>query len=247
VTSLALGTVACVVGLLIGAVGIGGVLLIPALIVLGGLGPHAASATALATFAFTGLLGTWLFQRRGSIDWGKTAVVCVAATLFSAIGAVVAHAVSPVALTRIAAVSIVFAGSYVFLPIRSAPAQSSRGPGRERALLAFIGAAAGFGSGLSGAGGPLFSVPLMMIFGFPPLMAIGTSQALQVISAGAGTAANLQFGAVDFAYVLWVTGFELAGVLAGAKIAHVASPAQLRKGAAVLCLVVGAAMLLRTL
>jgi uncharacterized membrane protein YfcA len=68
-----------------------------------------------------------------------------------------------------------------------------------------------------------------------------------VISAGAGTAANLQFGALDFAYVLWVTGFELAGVLAGAKIAHVASPAQLRKGAAVLCLVVGAAMLLRTL
>jgi uncharacterized membrane protein YfcA len=235
------------VGLLIGAVGIGGVLLIPALIVFGHLGPHAASATALATFLFTGLLGTWLFQRRGSIDWGKTAVVCVAATLFSALGAVVAQAVRPVALERIVAMCIVFAGSYVFLPIRSAPAPSSRGPRRERALLALIGAAAGFGSGLSGAGGPLFSVPLMMIFGFPPLMAIGTSQALQVISAGAGTAANLHFGAVDSASVLWVTGFELAGVLAGAKIAHVASPAQLRKGAAVLCLVVGAGMLLRTL
>ena len=234
-------------GLLIGAVGIGGVLLIPALIVLGGLGPHAASATALATFLFTGLLGTWLFQRRGSIDWGRTAVVCVAAVLFSAIGAVVAQAVSAVVLTRVIALCIVFAGSYVFLPIRPAAAPSSRGPAHERALLAFIGAAAGFGSGLSGAGGPLFSVPLMMIFGFPPLMAIGTSQALQVISAGAGTAANLHFGAVDFASALWVTGFELAGVLAGAKIAHVASPAQLRKGAAVLCLVVGAAMLLRTL
>jgi uncharacterized membrane protein YfcA len=246
-TSVALAAVACVVGLLIGAVGIGGVLLIPAMNVLGGLGPHAASATALATFLFTGLLGTWLFQRRGSIDWARTTVVCVAAILFSAFGAAVAQAVSPVALTRIVALCIVFAGSYVFLPVRSAAAPSSRGPGRERALLAFIGAAAGFGSGLSGAGGPLFSVPLMMIFGFPPLMAIGTSQALQVISAGAGTAANLHFGAVDFACALWVIGFELAGVFAGAKIAHVASPAQLRKGAAVLCLVVGAAMLLRTL
>jgi uncharacterized membrane protein YfcA len=114
-------------------------------------------------------------------------------------------------------------------------------------LLAFIGAAAGFGSGLSGAGGPLFSVPLMMISGFPPLMAIGTSQALQVISAGAGTAVNLHFGAVDLASALWVTGFELAGVLAGAKIAHAASPEQLRKSAAVLCLVIGAAMLIGTL
>jgi uncharacterized membrane protein YfcA len=246
VTFLALGAVACVVGLLIGAVGIGGVLLIPALTVLGGLGAHTASATALATFLFTGLLGTWLFQRRGSIDWAKTTVVCVAATLFSAIGAVVAQAVSPLALTRIVALCIVFAGSYVFLPVRSVPAPS-QGSSRERALLAMIGAAAGFGSGLSGAGGPLFSVPLMMIFGFPPLMAIGTSQALQVISAGAGTAANLHFGAVDVPAVLWVTGFELAGVLAGAKIAHIASPAQLRKGAAVLCLLVGAAMLVRTL
>jgi uncharacterized membrane protein YfcA len=235
------------VGLLIGAVGIGGVLLIPALIVLGGLSPHAASATALATFLFTGLLGTWLFQRRGSIDWGKTAVVCVAAALFSAIGAVVAQAIGPVTLTRIVALCIVFAGSYAFLPARSAGAPSSRSPVRERALLALIGAAAGFGSGLSGAGGPLFSVPLMMISGFPPLTAIGTSQALQVISAGAGTAANLQFGAVDVSSALWVTGFELAGVLAGAKIAHVASPAQLKNSSAVLCLVVGGAMLFRTL
>ena len=61
---------ALVVGLFIGTVGVGGILLIPALTYLGGLTVHTAAATALFTFVFTGILGTVLFQRRGSIDWG---------------------------------------------------------------------------------------------------------------------------------------------------------------------------------
>lgn len=243
---LALAAVALLVGTLIGAVGIGGVLLVPALIAFGGLGPHAAAATALATFGFTGLLGTWLFQRRGSIDWRKTAIVCAAAVAFSALGAVAAKGISPVALTRVIAGLIVFAGCYVFLPqpVQAAPARTLL---HERWLLAFVGAAAGFGSGLSGAGGPLFSVPLMLMLGFAPLMAVGTSQALQIVSSAAGTAANLPYGVIDGRLVLLVTGFELAGVLAGVKLAHVASTGQLKRGAALLCLVTGTVLMLRTL
>ena len=58
-----------IVGFLIGAVGIGGVLLIPALVAVSGLTPHQSSATALFTFMFTGVLSSFLFQRKGSIDW----------------------------------------------------------------------------------------------------------------------------------------------------------------------------------
>jgi len=60
--------ISLVVGMLIGAVGIGGILLIPALNILGGLTIQEAMATALATFIFTGVIGTFSFQRRGSID-----------------------------------------------------------------------------------------------------------------------------------------------------------------------------------
>ena len=52
----ALAAVSLVVGALIGAVGIGGILLIPGLVLLGRLPIHAASATALFTFLFTGAL-----------------------------------------------------------------------------------------------------------------------------------------------------------------------------------------------
>ena len=65
------------VGGLIGTVGVGGILLIPALSALAGLSTHTAMGTALFSFIFTGLLGTWLFQRHGSIDWRITIPVCL--------------------------------------------------------------------------------------------------------------------------------------------------------------------------
>ena len=47
-----------------------------------GLTIHQAAATSLFTFLFTGILGTWLYQRRGSIDWRISLPVCAAAILF---------------------------------------------------------------------------------------------------------------------------------------------------------------------
>ena len=59
--------VAVVVGALIGTVGVGGILLIPALSGIVGMSTHTAMGTSLFSFLFTGLLGTWLYQRHGSI------------------------------------------------------------------------------------------------------------------------------------------------------------------------------------
>ena len=245
-SSVALAAVALVVGTLIGAVGIGGVLLVPALMALGPLTAHEAASTSLATFIFTGLLGTWLFQRQGSIDWPKTGVVCASAVAFSALGAIAAKQFSAVVLVRIIALLIVFAGAYIFMPKPqgSGPERSAL---RERGVLMLVGALAGFGSGLSGAGGPLFSVPLMLVAGFAPLLAVGTSQVLQIVSAGAGTLANWSYGMIDWQLGALVTVFELVGVLAGVRIAHAASMHQLKRGAALLCLVVGTLMGIKTL
>jgi uncharacterized membrane protein YfcA len=73
------------VGVFIGAVGIG-ILLMPALTVVGLLSVHTSTATALFTFFFTGVLGAYLFAR-GSID-RRRATVCAGALAFSFIGAV---------------------------------------------------------------------------------------------------------------------------------------------------------------
>ena len=147
---------AALVGFLIGAIGIGGILLIPALAAFAQFTPHQASATALFTFVFTGVLGTILFQRKGSIDWRQAATVCASAIVFSYLGARASALVTGPTLMRVIALLIVFAGAYVFFPAKPRPAGEEPGP--RTGLLVLIGAASGFGSGFSGAGGPLLSL-----------------------------------------------------------------------------------------
>jgi uncharacterized membrane protein YfcA len=246
-TYLLLAAVAVAVGLFIGTVGVGGILLIPALTYLGGLTVHSATATALFTFAFTGILGTFLFQRRGSIDWRITVPVCAGAVVFSVLGAWANSRIHARPLALIIAGIIVFAGAYILLPSRREEGHRDGRSPRERAMLIGVGAVSGFGSGLSGAGGPLFSVPIMVLAGFVPLAAVGTSQVLQIVAAAFGTAGNLAYGAIDFGMAAWITLFELAGVVVGVRLAHAVSVGTLRRLAAGLCIVVGALMLWRNL
>ena len=63
--------VACafLTGTLIGALGVGGILLAPLLVFSAGFELHDAVAVASASFFFTGLVGTLSYARRGVIAW----------------------------------------------------------------------------------------------------------------------------------------------------------------------------------
>lgn len=233
--------------MLIGTVGVGGVLMVSYLALFAGLTIHQAAATSLFTFLFTGILGTWLYQRRGSIDWRISLPVCAAALVCGFLGAAVAAVVDPRPLAIIIALVIVLAGLYIFLPQRaSSQPRDGRGTG-ETWLLASVGAASGFGSGFSGAGGPLFSVPMMVILRYVPLTAVATSQVLQIVAATSGSLENYRNGFIDFEVALLVAVFELLGVIAGVRLAHVASAFVLRRLAGVLCVITGGLLLARAL
>jgi uncharacterized membrane protein YfcA len=208
---------------------------------------HQAAATALFTFLFTGILGTWLYQRRRSIDWRIAAPVCAGAVVFGFVGAAAAASIDARPLAIVIALIIIAAGVYVLVPITGRSQSRSGHRGREQILLASVGAASGFGSGFSGAGGPLFSVPLMMILAYAPLTAVATSQVLQIVAAASGSIENLRHGFIDFQVALVVAIFELAGVIAGVRLAHIASALALRRLAAVLCIVTGGFLLARSL
>lgn len=236
------------VGMLIGAVGIGGILLIPALMAFAGLGIHEAMATALFTFAFTGAAGGVMFQRRGSIDWRTATPVCVGAVLLAFIGAWVNSLSTPRALAITLAGIIIFAGVYTLANWRGLRQPAFHAVNRaQRALLVVIGAVSGFGSGLTGVGGPALSVPLMVLCGFPPLASIGASQVLQTIVAISGTAGNLRFGVVNFKIAALVTLIEIGGVFVGVRIAHTVNAAALGRSVAVLCVVIGLFLIARAL
>jgi len=216
------------------------------LAVFGGLTIHQAAATALFSFLFPGLLGTCLYQRRGSIDWSITLPVCAAALLFGFFGASVAALVDPRPLAIAIALVIVGAGVYVLLPARPASKLRDGSGWREKSLLASVGAAAGFGSGFSGAGGPVFAVPMMVILRYVPLTAVATSQVLQIVAAVSGSIENLRHGFVDWKTAAVISVFELAGVVAGVRLAHVASPLLLRRLAGALCILTGSVLLFRS-
>ena len=235
-------------GTLIGAVGIGGILLIPALTAFAGLPIHAAMATALFTFAFTGITGTVMFQRRGSIDWVVTRPVVIGAIFFAFIGAWVNSVTGPGALAFMLAAIIIFAGVYTLATWHGIPEPALHGRKHaQHMLLLALGAIAGFGSGLTGVGGPALSVPLMVLFGFPALVSIGTSQVIQIVAAVSGTLGNLKYWTIDLGIAATVTLLEVAGVLLGARIAHAINANLLRKFVAVLCIVVGFALIAREL
>jgi uncharacterized membrane protein YfcA len=235
-----------VVGIFIGAVGVGGVLLIPALMTFSNLTVHQAAATALFSFLFTGVLGTWLFMRRGSIEWRTSAPVCVGAFAFSCIGAAAGIIVPAAMLTWIVAAVILGAGLNI-LRGRSAPQidGGQRHPGAK--ALFGVGALSGFGAGISGAGGPLFSVPLMLGLHFDPLVAVGTGQVVQIAAALSGSLGNWSYGTIQYALAAPVTVAELIGVVAGVRLAHVAGAKRLRYGAAVLCILSAVGMVAKSM
>lgn len=233
-------SIAFAVGTLIGAVGVGGILLIPALTTFAHLGVHEAMATSLFTFIFTGITGTALFQRKGTIQWRVTTPICAGALVFAFAGAWINSLSAPRTLALLLAGVILFAGVYTLAAWhRTGHAAFERRPGAQQALLAGIGSVAGFGSGLTGVGGPALSVPLMMLFGFPALVSIGASQVIQIIAAVSGTLGNLRFGSIDFQLAGPVTVMEMAGVFLGSRLAHSVNQLALRRFVGVTCIPVG--------
>src|SRR5579884_593573 len=181
--------VAAGVGFCIGAAGVGGIILVPALM-FAGLTTRQAQSTSLFTFLFTGIYGAWLFQRRGSIQWREALPICAGAAVFSYLGAWTNSLVAVRILNLLVALIITTAGVYLVFP-ESRHKLEPADPHHKTWLLVGVGAAAGFGSGFSGAGGPLFLVPMMLAAGFAPLSAIGSGQVLQVVSGFFASVGNL--------------------------------------------------------
>jgi hypothetical protein len=240
--------IALLVGLFIGAVGVGGVLLIPALNVLAPMTMQAAMGTALFSFVFTGIAGTWLFQRRGSIDWVMTLPLGAGALAFGIVGAWANSRLDARPLALLLALLIVLAGAWTLAGGRAAGRAAFAGrPRAQRLLLLAVGAITGFGSGLTGVGGPAVSVPLLVLLGFPALGAVGASQAIQIVAAFSGSAGFLARGLVDLRLAAALVLFEIAGVWLGVVLAHRVSARVLRAFVGALCIAVGAGLLLRWL
>jgi uncharacterized protein len=190
---LVLLMLAVVVGFLIGMVGVGGVLLPPGLVALGELTANEATATSTWAFVFTGVVGTVAYAWRGLVPWGMLARLTVGVVPAAFLGALVnARLPASVVLLGLAALTL-FVGVQ---QLRPRTVRETRA-GLTTAALVAVGAFVGFGSALTGTGGPVLLVPVLLTLGVAPLRAVAASQAVQLPVVVAGSVGYLQTGLVD--------------------------------------------------
>jgi uncharacterized membrane protein YfcA len=221
---------ALIVGVLIGCVGIGGVLLPPILTYVGGLNLHLAMATSIFSFLFTGVVGTIGYARRNSVDWRMVLWLGVGIVPAAVLGALSNVALPTEVLAVLLAALVVATGVNVFVQASSAERDArSFGP----LLLLQIGAVVGFGSALTGTGGPVLLVPILVLMRAPTLTAIGVSQVIQIPVGIFSTVGYVLFAQVDFLLGTTLGLVAAGGVAIGTRIAHAVPTLILRRIVAV--------------
>ncbi len=239
---LALIPIGLLVGVLIGCIGIGGVLLVPSLVYIGGFDVHVAIASCMFSYLFSGGVGAVAFARQRSIRWSMCGWLFAGAMPGAYLGALSLSLIPGVVLELVITCLIVFVGVH---SLRRERGQGARDAELSNFSLAAIGLLTGAGSALSGTGGPLLLVPILVWLHVPVLTAVGLSQVIQLPVAALATTGNYLHGNIDFTVGLGVAVLLMIGVTVGARLAHRIPAATLKRMVAIALLVVGGLLLVR--
>lgn len=227
-------------GLMIGCIGVGGVILVPALVFFADIPIKVGIPAAMIAYILSGLVATAVFARNKSIRWGLAAWLCAGATPTAFAGAWAVSVVNPRLLEAILGLLTFFSGLNA---LKSRNAADRPEHAVSSAALLTVGAATGFLSSVSGTGGPLVLVPILISMSVPVLTAVGLSQAIQLPVAIAATFGNALYGQVDLTLGGILAASLTVGSWCGAKLAHVMPRATLSRIVSVVLVMVGAFIL----
>lgn len=253
-----------VAGSFSGMLGIGGsILLVPLqfyLLTRLGYPPDIALKTGIATALFftlpTSLSSAYSHSKRDSVLWKKALLMGVFGFLFSFVGAYVATFLNAAHLSILFGL-VVLGASLKFTAARRANEDLSLMSNRT-ILFALCGAGMGIVSGLTGIGGGLVLIPLVIFLVKMPLrQAIGTSSATIIFTSFGGVISYILNGIgieglppFSFGYVnlaMWLA-LAVPGVLfaaAGARTSHRINQKYVRGAFTVITFLVGIGMILK--
>ncbi len=209
-----------IVGFSIGMIGVGGIFLTPILILLTDLEMSTAMGTALITFIGTGLLGSYIYQQEGNINWNFVLYLAPSSILGAVIGSNLNLALKETTLEMILAIFLMLMAIIIFSKSRKKAIKIKDKQDFNKVFYLAIGFITGLASGLFGVGGPVLMVPLLSALGWPILMAVGVSQVISVFSAISGSFNYLLNERVEFVLAFIILLAELIGVFFGGKLAH---------------------------
>lgn len=226
-------------GLLIGSVGIGGVLLVPTLTLLTGISVYDAIPACMLSFLATGIVGAAVFARHGSMRWSMALWICAGAVPAAYMGAVFLLSIPATAVKLLIAGLMVFAGIDA---LRDSNRIRVRQGNIGRLALVGLGLVTGFGSAISGTGGPLILVPLAIFLGIPVLTAVGLSQAIQIPIATFASIGNWMQDNLNVGLGITIASVMVVGTLVGATLVHRVPTEPIKKAVACFLIVAGASL-----
>ncbi len=248
------------VGVLAGLLGVGGGLVIVPILVFAftyqqipfEIIMHLALGTSLASIIFTSVSSFMAHHKRGAVDWTTVRRIVIGVMTGTFFGSCIASWLSTVILKGFFVVFLYFV-AYQFLTNRK-PKPTRELPGRFGMFV--VGNIIGIISSLVGIGGGALSVPFMIWCNVVVHRAIGTSAAIGLPIAIAGTAGFIFNGlghpqlpeySLGFIYLPALLGIAAVSVLTaplGVRLAHSLPVDKLKKIFALLLIVVGTRMLL---
>ncbi len=230
-------------GVLIGCVGIGGVILVPILVYVAAVPLPTAIAAAMCAFLVSGLVGVYVFAKAGTVDWRTTAWLCLGAAPAAFAGALLVGAVPEVLIELAIGALTAAAGIHALLHHRNAARDGATA--LSAPTLTATGAVTGVASAVTGTGGPLVLVPVLLWLEVPVLSAVASALLIQLPIAAPATGSNVLGGTLDVMLGLALGGGIALGTAAGAKAAHALPTALLRQLVAALLVIVGGGIVLR--
>jgi hypothetical protein len=206
-------------GLAVGATSIGGVLVVPALTMPGGMPVEQAIAASSFSFMFTGAASVWL-ARRTPPDPARPSVLLapfiIAALAGAGFGAATLDLLPAVLMRSLVALVALASGAVALSGIRPHDGERVNHGGHVIALSLLVGCL----SAWSGTGGPVLLLPILMLIRMPILPALALAQAIQLPIAAAATAVNITAGRLDLGLGLMLGALLLSGWWVGWLVAR---------------------------
>ena len=238
------------IGVSLGLMGGGGsILALPVLVYVAGIDPRTAVPMSLAIVGSTSLMAGLMHHRGGRVDRRVGTIFGIAGLPGAYVGARLTHLVPAHVLLLLFGVLMLVVGGVMLLRSVREPHEGAHA--RERPRIGAI-VAAGFGvgflTGFLGVGGGFIIVPSLVLFaGLPMPTAVGTSLLVIALNCAAGLVGHLDEGGVPLRATAAFTGVAIVGGFLGERLASRLSPRALRRGFAVLVILLAIDILIRNL
>jgi uncharacterized membrane protein YfcA len=256
--------IALAIGILASILGVGGgFLMVPVFTILFGLDQKIAIGTSLAVIVATSASGAFAYARQGRIFYRASVVIIIPGIIGSVIGGLSTLFISTAMLTLIFAGVIIFFAVAMISGDRTLIVPLKYGPYfieeckdcfstcvnmRMYYLhLIFWGFASGIIGAVCGLGGGVINVPSLFILGMPIHFAAATSTLIIFFTSLTGALIHIGLGHIApvFAVIFAAGGF--LGAQVGSRLAPDIPAEYMRKGIAVLFVVIATGVIVKTL